>query len=119
LPAKPFAAREKSSVPLSRYPYNFSRNIVTSKNENDTRTRVMRKAAELAGMDVEQLDSATSLESLGLDSSDAVILALEIEEATDQEIDVGIFLRFETLLEAADEIARLLADPPPKPSAHP
>jgi acyl carrier protein len=76
---------------------------------DDILARVLGKAAELAAVDPESIDRASSLETLGLDSSDAVVLAMEIEEATGVEIDVGIFLRFETIGEAADEIARLIA----------
>ncbi len=81
-------------------------------NKQDVRRQVWEKAAELSGLDVEDVAGDATLESLGLNSSDAVILAMEIEEAAGQEIDVGIFLRFETLAEAAEEIARLVSSNP-------
>jgi acyl carrier protein len=74
------------------------------------RTRVIGKAAELAGIPATDFDPASTLESVGLDSSDAVILAMEVEETTGVEIDVGIFLRFETIGEAADEIQRIIGE---------
>ncbi len=80
----------------------------TNGSVGDVRQNVLRKTAELAGLEVHQLDGDATLESLGLDSSDAVILAMEVEELVGVEIDVGIFLRFETVAEAADEIERLL-----------
>ena len=46
----------------------------------------------------------TNLESLGLDSSDAVVLAMEVEELTGLEVEVGLFLRCATVAEAATEI---------------
>lgn len=74
------------------------------------RARVLAKAAELAGIDAKEFDPASTLESVGLDSSDAVILAMEVEETTGTEIDVGLFLRYDTIGQAADEIARLVAE---------
>ena len=70
------------------------------------RRRVWEKAAELTGLDVKDLDPQSSLESLGLSSSDAVILAMEVEEAVGREVDVGVFLRFETISEAVEAIVR-------------
>ncbi|MEX0853311.1 MAG: acyl carrier protein [Bauldia sp.] len=75
----------------------------------EIRAKILQRAADLAGVDVAEINGESTLESLGLDSSDAVILAMEVEEETGREIDVGIFLRFEKLREAADEIIRLLA----------
>ena len=72
--------------------------------------RVWEKTAELVGIEPQEIDRQSTLESLGLDSSDAVVLAMELEEATGRAIDVGIFLRFETIDQAAKEIARLLDD---------
>jgi len=69
---------------------------------------VIKRTAELADVPPEQITDDTTLESLGLDSSDAVILAMELEELTGREIDVGIFLRFETLGAACDEIERMV-----------
>jgi len=74
----------------------------------DISRRVWEIAAELAGLSVDQLEPGSTLESLGLSSTDAVILAMEIEHAIGRSVDVGIFLRFETLQEAADEVVRLV-----------
>jgi acyl carrier protein len=72
--------------------------------------RVWEKAAELSGLPASQIDTEATLESLGLSSSDAVILAMEIEEVTDKPIDVGVFLRHETIAEAIAEIEAALAE---------
>ena len=72
------------------------------------RERVYARTAELAGLSVEDISAQTTLDGAGLDSSDAVILALEVEELTGMEIDVGIFLRFSTLGEAVEELVRIL-----------
>jgi acyl carrier protein len=75
---------------------------------NTIRERVYARTAELAGLSAEDISAQTTLDSAGLDSSDAVILALEVEELTGIEIDVGIFLRFATLGEAVEELVRAL-----------
>ena len=77
----------------------------------EVRTLVLRKTADLAGIPSEQITDETNLDSLGLDSADAVVLAMEIEQATGREIEVGVFLRCETIAETAAEIARLVATP--------
>ncbi len=74
----------------------------------DVRTLVLRKTADLAGITSEQITDETNLDSLGLDSADAVVLAMEIEQATGREIEVGVFLRCETIADTAAEIARLV-----------
>ena len=76
----------------------------------DIRGKIKQRAAELAEVDVSEVNDDSTLEALGLDSAAAVILAMEIEEMTGREIDVGIFLRFEKLEEAAEEIERLLSE---------
>jgi acyl carrier protein len=84
--------------------------LMTGEVDRATYDRVWQKTAELAGLAPGDLDPACTLESLGLDSSDAVVLAMELEEMTGRSIDVGIFLRFETIAEAAAEVARLVTD---------
>ena len=74
----------------------------------DVRTLVLRKTAELAGIAPDAITEETNLDSLGLDSADAVVLAMEIEQATGREIEVGVFLRCETVAETASEIARIV-----------
>ncbi len=86
---------------------------MTKQTDESLRARVIGKAAELAGISADDFDPASTLESVGLDSSDAVILAMEVEEVTGIEIDVGIFLRFETIGEAADAIEQLVAEKKP------
>jgi acyl carrier protein len=85
----------------------------------DIKAKILERAAELAGLDASEIKGDSTLEGIGLDSSDAVILAMDIEEATGHEIDVGIFLRVETLSEAAEEIARVLAALPETGSTAP
>jgi len=75
----------------------------------DVRTLVLRKTADLAGISPEAITDETNLDSLGLDSADAVVLAMEVEQATGREIEVGVFLRCDTIAETAAEIARLVA----------
>jgi acyl carrier protein len=74
----------------------------------DVRTLVLRKTAELAGIAPEAITEDTNLDTLGLDSADAVVLAMEIEQATGREIEVGVFLRCETVAETASEIGRIV-----------
>lgn len=74
----------------------------------DVRTLVLRKTAELAGITPEAITEETNLDALGLDSADAVVLAMEVEQATGREIEVGVFLRCETVAETASEIARIV-----------
>jgi acyl carrier protein len=74
----------------------------------DVRTLVLRKTAELAGIAPEAITEDTNLDTLGLDSADAVVLAMEIEQATGREIEVGVFLRCETVAETASEIAKIV-----------
>lgn len=72
------------------------------------RVMVIEKTAHLAGIEPADITAETNLESLGLDSADAVVLAMEIEQVTGKEIEVGLFLRCETINEAADEVAKLV-----------
>jgi acyl carrier protein len=72
------------------------------------RSRIYARTSELAGVPREEISAETTLDGAGLDSSDAVILALEVEELVGAEIDVGVFLRFKTLGESIDELVRLL-----------
>ncbi len=70
--------------------------------------QIRSKVAEVADIDVGEIGDDTTLEALGLDSADAVIIAMEVEDLTSREIDVGVFLRCATIVEAAAEIARLV-----------
>jgi acyl carrier protein len=71
------------------------------------REMVFNSVAGLAGVPPASITEETNLESLGLDSSDAVVLAMEVEELTGVEIEVGLFLRCATVAEAATEIIAL------------
>ena len=73
------------------------------------RETVLESVAGLAGVAPASITDETNLESLGLDSSDAVVLAMEVEELTGLEIEVGLFLRCATVAEAATEIVALAA----------
>lgn len=86
---------------------------------NEIRKMVLEKTATLAGVKPEEIKNDTNLDSLGLDSADAVVLAMEIEQATGQEIEVGLFLRCETIAEAADEIGKIIAGSPAKTGTAP
>ena len=67
---------------------------------------IYQSVAGLAGVEPGSITEETNLEGLGLDSSDAVVLAMEIEELTGVEIEVGVFLRCATVAEAATESSR-------------
>jgi len=71
------------------------------------REMVFNSVAGLAGVSPGSISDETNLESLGLDSSDAVVLAMEVEELTGLEIEVGLFLRCATVAEAAAEITAI------------
>ena len=71
------------------------------------REMVLQSVAGLAGVEPATITDETNLESLGLDSSDAVVLAMEVEELTGVEIEVGLFLRCATVAEAATEIVAI------------
>jgi acyl carrier protein len=77
------------------------------------RAIVLDKVASLGGVTADQVNDETTLESLGLDSADAVVLAMEIEQLTGAEIEVGIFLRCATVAEAAGEIGRIVGGEKP------
>ena len=79
-----------------------------TRDRSELERRAWGKAAELSGLSADSIDPHSTLESLGLSSSDAVILAMEIEEVTGVEIDVGVFLRHETIEEAINEIRQSL-----------
>jgi len=68
------------------------------------REMVFHSVAGLAGVAPASITDETNLESLGLDSSDAVVLAMEVQELTGFEIEVSLFLRCATVAEAATEI---------------
>ncbi len=70
--------------------------------------RIFHRTADLANVAPTEITAETTLESVGLNSSDAVILAMEVEEFAGVEVDVGTFLRFETLGEAIADLARVL-----------
>lgn len=74
----------------------------------DLQRLVFAKTAVVAGLEPEEIGPDTTLESAGLDSSEAVIVAMEIEEVIGIELDPGVFLRFANLGEVADELTRLL-----------
>jgi acyl carrier protein len=74
-----------------------------------TREIVFARVAALAGVEPSSITEETNLESLGLDSSDAVVLAMEVEEVTGLEIEVELFLRCATVAEAAAEVAAIAA----------
>lgn len=83
---------------------------MSDKPDGDIRQRIIEKVAELAGMDTSEVGAEATLDSLGLDSADAVVLAMEVEEAAGREIDVGVFLRHPTIEEATAEIVKLLSE---------
>ena len=79
----------------------------------EIKVRLYARTAELAGLALADIGPLTTLEGIGLDSSDAVLLALEVEELVGTEVDVGVFLRFSTIGEALEELALSFSRPPP------
>lgn len=77
-------------------------------NETDLRQFMIEKVATFGGVAADSIDDRTTFESLGLDSADAVVLAMEIEQFSGQEMDVALFLRSATVGEAFLEITTLL-----------
>jgi acyl carrier protein len=65
------------------------------------------KISELADRSPDAIDLNATLDALGIDSADAVILAAEAEDHLGLEIDADLFLRFPTIREALDELVRL------------
>lgn len=80
------------------------------KTDGEIRQRIFEKVAQLAGVDASEVGAEATLDSLGLDSADAVVLAMEVEEVAGREIDVGIFLRHPTIDQATTEIVKLLSE---------
>lgn len=76
----------------------------------DLLTAILARVADMAGLDASKVTASATLESLGLDSSDAVVLAMEAEELIGREVDVGLFLRCATIGEAIAEAVQ--AGPP-------
>jgi acyl carrier protein len=74
-----------------------------------TRAVVFAKVAAMAGLDANVITDETTLEAVGLDSSDAVVLAMEVEQAVGFEVEVGLFLQCKTIADAAEAIAGLAA----------
>jgi len=82
-----------------------------------TREIVFARVAALAGVEPSSITEETNLEALGLDSSDAVVLAMEVEEVTGLEIEVELFLRCATVAEAAAEVAAIAAKTASSPAS--
>ena len=64
----------------------------------------LRRAAAMAGVPVEAIDETATIDSLGLESADAVILAMEAEEVLGREIEVGVFFQHDTIAAAVDAL---------------
>ena len=64
------------------------------------------KLLELTEIEINEVNPSLTLDELGLDSNDAIVLAMEIEELLGKEIDVAVFMRFETIDESFQEIER-------------
>ena len=70
------------------------------------------RIAEYIDVKPEQIDVDGDLAALGLDSSDAVVLAAELEEWLSLEIEPELFLRYSELRPALEEILAVLQAPP-------
>jgi acyl carrier protein len=68
---------------------------------------MVQRISEVAGKPPDAVDVNATLEALGVDSADAVILAAEAEDYLGREVDADLFLRCPTIREALDELVRL------------
>jgi acyl carrier protein len=75
-------------------------------------TFVRQRIAEYIGSTPDSIDIDGDVAALGLDSSDAVVLAAELEEWLDLEIEPELFLRHTELRPALQEIDQVLQAPP-------
>jgi acyl carrier protein len=89
---------------------------MTSPNPNPTFDElvsfVRQRIAEYIGATPDSIDIDGDVAALGLDSSDAVVLAAELEEWLDLEIEPELFLRYTELRPALQEIDQVLQAPP-------
>lgn len=82
--------------------------MVSRDGSDALRERVFEQIAAFADVARDTLADDTTLDSLGLDSSDAVVLAMSVQElVAPRELDPAIFLRCATIGEAADEVAQV------------
>jgi acyl carrier protein len=72
--------------------------------ENNIGELIFQKVADLSGRERSEINATTTLESLGLDSADAVVLAMEVEQMVGREVEVGLFLRAPTIGDAIAEV---------------
>lgn len=71
-----------------------------------------KRIAEYVNVAPDAVDIDGDLAALGLDSSDAVVLAAELEEWLLLEIEPELFLRYSALRPALEEILAVLQAPP-------
>ena len=71
-----------------------------------------QRIAEYIKSSPDKIDVDGDLAELGLDSSDAVVLAAELEEWLSLEIEPELFLRHAELRPALEEILAVLQSPP-------
>jgi acyl carrier protein len=74
----------------------------------DLTSFIIGRLSEYTGIPAGEIVAMQTFEAIGLQSSDAVVLAAELEELLAKEIDVDLFLRCSTLDEALTEIAGLM-----------
>lgn len=74
---------------------------------------VRKRVAEYLGSSPESVDIDGDIMALGLDSSDAVVLAADLEEWLDLEIEPELFLRHNELRPALQEIVDVFAPSDP------
>jgi acyl carrier protein len=68
---------------------------------------MVERISDLAGKPPDAIDLNATLEALGVDSADAVILAAEAEDYLGREVDADLFLRCPTIGEALGELVQL------------
>jgi len=68
---------------------------------------IVGRLSEYTGIPACEIIATQTFEAMGLQSSDAVVLAAELEGFLAREIDIDLFLRCSTLDEALKEIANM------------
>ena len=77
-------------------------------NEIIDRLRGIVREASVEDLDVEKIDAATTIESLGFDSLSILDLLYDIEQELDIHVEATDVMKLETIGEVADLLAKRL-----------
>jgi len=75
-------------------------------SECNVKVWIQRYLSEVLGIPIEQVDLARTMDSYGLDSVEAVLMAGALEDELDLEIDPAVFLRYSTIEDFVDALVR-------------